>query len=192
MCHLHIGAKTAIAIVLSCPGRYEMIAGYPAAKTTGANLDKLLELLCEKLNRLDITRANITITNSWPHVEFLKLTGRSEPTKQEIIQPHNIARLSKELGNVTDFILLCGNRASLISNYLDIHFCPKFAHISHLGGRGLLSIQCDIQGKEIVAAETQIASGCKMNKRTIQHQNTNKRLEVVAQSIFEQLQNRSE
>lgn len=191
MCHLQVGAQSKVAIVLSCPGQAEMKAGYPAAKATGTNLEKFLMLLSEHLGRNDITRLNITITNSWPKPLYLKEHNRSEALEQEIIQPDNLNRLRGELNAITDLVIFCGNRAKLIAKLLSLPSNPKFLYLPHLGGRGLLAIKEDINENEIVAADVQIARGRKCSKKIIQAENTNKRLEVAVSRLLEEIKNES-
>ncbi len=186
--HIQIGARKSIAIVFSCPGRHEQIAERPAAKTTGRNLDILLSILSNVLGRSDLIRHNITITNAWPRVEYKALTGRSEATENEVITQHNIERLEQELLDVTEFVIFCGDRAKIASHKLLLEKCPKRIYVEHLGTRGLLSIKNDVYGQPIVAAGAQKLAGTKMSKRQIQNENTERRLEVVANEVVKQLQ----
>ncbi len=185
--HIQIGKQKRVAIVFSCPGRHEEDAGYPAAKTTGKNLNALLSTLSDALSRSDLIRTNITITNAWPIVEYEEKTGRSEATEQEVVAPSNIKRLQQELDDITEFVILCGEMAKAISKKLHLEKNPQFIYVKHWGTRGLMSIVADLDGKPIVAAEAQIFAGSKVSKRKIQSENTEKRLAIVARSIIKEL-----
>lgn len=185
--HIQTGYQNSVAIVFSCPGRHEELAGYPAAKTTGKNLEQLLLLLSEALNRSDLTRRNITITNAWPDVEYEAKTGRSEATEQDVMRPKNLERLQRELSNITEFVIFCGDIAKATSLKLLLNRNPKFIYVNHLATRGLLSIEKDVHGQLIVVAKCQLAAGRKISKQKIEAENTGKRLAVVACSVLKQL-----
>ena len=99
-----------MALVLSSPGRQEELAGYPAARTTGKNLEALLLLLGQALRRGDLTRENVTRTNAWPSVEYLDKTGRSEATHGEILAPDNLRKLRRELAEIGELVIFAGKR----------------------------------------------------------------------------------
>ena len=189
--HHHAGKETKVAFVFSCPGRYEKEAGHPAAKATGTNLQKLLLKLTKSFARVDLTRENITITNAWSRVEYTDLTKRSEATDEEIRTPENIHRLVNELVHVTEFIVFCGVKAKIASEEMvksDLLLNkPQCIFLEHLGTRGLLSISKDMDGNRIISAKDQISAGRKAPKRNIQSENTEKRMEVIADSLVGQL-----
>ncbi|MDD5125819.1 hypothetical protein [Methylovulum sp.] len=180
--HISIGKQKRVAVVLSCPGRYEEKARRPAAKTTGKNLDMLLIMLGSLLKRKDLIRKNITITNAWPKVEYKAKTGRSEASDQEIKGSHNIKRVQRELNDISDFVIFCGEKAKTVSQFLRLNKSPKFIYVEHLAIRGLSSIKIDAYGNPIVAA-----SGTGKIKKAIQAENTKKRLNVVAINLLNQL-----
>jgi hypothetical protein len=182
--HLQIGKENKLAIVFSCPGRFEEIAGHPAARTTGRNLEMLLSLLSKELNRTDLERSNVTITNAWPNVEYKEKTGRSEATLAEITAPENLKRLREELDQVTELVIFCGERARAAGRLLNLRRNPRFVYIGHLGLKGLCLIRTDVGGNPIVAIRD-AASG--KSKRDLQRQNTQRRLAVLARSIRVQL-----
>lgn len=189
--HYQAGNENKVVFVFSCPGRYEKEAEHPAAKATGTNLERLLLKLSHILNKKDLTRKNITITNAWDRVEYVKLTKRSEATDGEIRTSENIHRLVKELAHGTEFIVFCGAKAKIASEEIVqsnlLPNKPHFLFLEHLGTRGLLSISEDIDGNQIISAKDQIAAGRKVAKRNIQSENTGKRIEVVANSLVCQL-----
>ena len=109
--HYQKGLGNRVAFVFSCPGRYEQTAGCPAAKVTGVNLQKLLEILTEIFERNDLSREQITVTNAWSRIEYKELTGRSEATDEEIQMSENISRLQCELEHVEEFMVFCWKMA---------------------------------------------------------------------------------
>lgn len=187
MVHLQVGKERKVAVVFSCPGRHEELAGYPAAHSTGRNLDLLLSLLARELSRDDLTRGNITITNAWSRVEYRSKTGRSEATLQEVEGTDNVKRLQQELEEVSDFIIFCGARAKAAARHLQLRHKPRLVFIRHPGLRGLSLMATDLRGEPILAAELQVSRGSKEARRSIQAENTRRRLAVLVHSILKQL-----
>lgn len=186
-CHLQVGKSKEVAFVFSCPGRYEEVAGGPAAKVTGKNLSSLLGKLGNAINKSGLDRKDITITNAWARVEYEKKTGRSEATKSEIVSSANIARLRAELVGVTELVVCCGDKAKIAVDACCLPKNVKVVCIKHLSTRGLKSIKNDINGAKILPAETIKSQGDRRSKRRIQNDNTSKRLDVVCKSITEQI-----
>lgn len=185
--HLQQGKERKVAVVFSCPGRHEELAGFPAAHLTGRNLDLLLSLLARELKRDDLTRGNITITNAWSRVEYRAKTGRSEATVQEVEGAENVKRLQRELEEVSDFIIFCGARAKAAARHLQLGRKPRLVFIRHPGLRGLSLMATDLRGERILAAELQASRGGKGARRASQSENTRRRLEVLVHSILSQL-----
>jgi uracil-DNA glycosylase len=185
--HLQVGKQKKVAVVFSCPGRREELAGCPAAGITGKNLDTLLSLLAEALHRSDLSRENITITNVWPTVEYRARTGRSQATGKEACAPGNLQRLQGELSEITDLVIFCGERAREAARKLSLERKPKLVFIGHPGLRGLSSIHRDVAGEPIVAAARLPAAAIKSGKEMLQRENTRKRLAVLVHSILLQL-----
>ena len=148
----------------------------------------LLGMLSTALGRADLTRINVTITNASRTVEYEEKTGRSQPTEAEVIAPDNLHRLERELRNVKEFVIFCGEMARAASERLRLVNAPTILYVEHLGARGLLSIKNDIGGEAIVKASDQRDAGRKESLKKIQTENTTKRLEVVARSLLAQLQ----
>ena len=188
--HLQVGKRKRVAVVFSCPGRHEEVAGHPAAGITGRNLERILSLLSKALHRSDLTRSDITITNAWPKVEYKSKTGRSEATAREVNAPENLERLQQELEEITDFVIFCGETARVVARNLQLKHKPRYVYIRHIGLRGMLLIVTDVQGDRIIAADVRISAGCNVSRAEIQASNTEKRLAVVVHSILSQLQNR--
>lgn len=184
--HLQVGKEKKVAVVFSCPGRHEEVAGHPAAHSTGRNLETLLSLLARELNRDDLTRANLTITNAWPEVEYRARTGRSEATAREIRGAGNLQRLQEELEEVTEFIIFCGAKAKAAGRQLRLKHQPQLVFIQHPGLRGLSLIATDLRGERIVAAQSQPGAG-QEGRRALQSENTRRRLAVLVRSILRQL-----
>ena len=190
--HIQPGKEQRVAVVFSCPGRHEEIAGHPAAKATGKNLEALLSLLAGALNRSDLSRDNITVTNAWPEVEYKAKTGRSEATNREVLAPANIRRLQGELDAISDLVIFCGAKARAVSRRLQLRHRPKYLYLGHLGLRGLSSLKTDVEGEPILSADLQIGAGRKMSKQRMRAENTEKRLAVLVDSILTQLGQQTE
>lgn len=187
-CHTQRGSENKVTFVFSCPGRYEKIANAPAAKVTGANLSKLLEKLSLALNRNDLTREKITITNAWDKVEYKNCTGRSEAIDSEICEPKNIKRVKLTIQHTEDFIVCCGEKAQLAVQSCNLNSKVKQVFIQHLSTRSLIQIKKDINGENISSAESLRLDGTGRTLKKIQADNTSRRLEVVCKSIIDQLE----
>lgn len=187
-CHLQVGRSKEVAFVFSCPGRYEEIAGKPAAEVTGKNLSSLLDKLKIALKKNDLDRRNITITNAWSRVEYKQRTGRSEATTSEIVSDANIARLRTELVRVTELVVCCGDKARIAVDACDLSKNVKVVFIKHLSTRGLNSIKTDVNGEKIRSAKELRSQGDKRSISCIQSDNTSKRLDVVCKCIISQIE----
>ena len=110
--HLQLspGAKTGFVFI--CPGRFEANRGFPCAAGTGANLARALVQLHTLAPAIFISldRSAYVVTNSWPNVEYLALTGRSVPTEDEVLEPDNLARLTIEIAQL-QVVVACGAQA---------------------------------------------------------------------------------
>ncbi|MEL0630816.1 hypothetical protein [Psychromonas aquatilis] len=186
-CHISIGTESKIAFVFSCPGRNELEAGYPAAKATGTNLSLFLSKLSAELSYGALTRKKITITNAWDKVEYEELTKRSEATSDDIKGTLNIQRLSKELENISDLIVCCGDKALLAVNECALKTKPKVVTLKHLGNKGLNSIKFDLNGKEILSAKKARELGDKRSAKIIGKENTALRLQILSKNIANQI-----
>ncbi|HGY9571500.1 TPA: uracil-DNA glycosylase family protein [Vibrio harveyi] len=189
-CHLQKGTENKVAFVFSCPGKHEKDAGYPAAKATGTNLEAMLEKLSVSLQRKDLTRKKITITNAWDRVEFEVgdgNTGRSEASDAEVVDKNNIQRLNAELRNISDFIFCCGDKAVLAVSKCKLKERVKVIPIRHLGNKAINSIKTDVSGNSIFSAEKAMGNGDKRSKNRIGKDNTSKRLDVICFQILEKL-----
>ena len=163
----------------------------PAAGTTGKNLSTLLELLNKKLNKYELSREQITITNALTEIEYKKETNRTEASDEEIISIDNLRRLKSELINIENIIVCCGKKAMLgiCQVKCDLNKNCKVLYIKHLSTRGLIKIKNDMDGKEILSAEAQRRNGDSRSIKKIQNDNTLKRLEIICQNIIKQLKN---
>lgn len=189
--HFSKGTETDVAFVLSCPGKNEESAGHPAAGNTGRNLERLLVQLGPRLGVSNLTRSHITITNAWAGIEYQSATGRSEASNDEVSQVANIGRLADELRHVTKLIVFCGDKARLASDQLRLlELLPpqsvQMAFVHHLGSRGLnKTIKSDVTGRPIVRASKQRRAGRPDSLKLIQQENTDRRLQVVAELLLE-------
>lgn len=181
---MQVGKEKKAAVVFSCPGRHEELAGHPAAGATGKNLDTLLSLLSKALHRSDLARDNVTITNAWPGVEYPAKTGRSQATTKEVLAPENIERLQRELEEISEMVIFCGEKAAAAARHLLLKRQPKRLYIKHLGLRGLSLLGTDVQGETILAADVQVSAG---GKTRIRGDNTERRLAVLVDSVLAQL-----
>ena len=187
--HFSKGSETDIAFVLSCPGRHEEAAEYPAAGSTGKNLERLLKILGPRLGFPDLIRAHVTIANAWCRIEYKQKTQRSEASKEEVMLDTNIDRLADELQHVKMLIVFCGRNAQLTSQKLRLlnrlSESVQMASICHLGFQGLNKIKCDISSQSIVKASEQRRCGCQKSKKVIQQENTDRRLKVVVERLLQ-------
>lgn len=186
--HFSKGTSNSFAFVFSCPGRHEEEAGHPAAGITGANLDSLLQLIAQEPNYASLSRHHVTITNSWPKVEYETLTGRSESSDNEIRSVDNVLRLAKELQHVTQLIVFSGKKAAIASEELSrrqlLSRSPAIAYIVHLGLRGINSIRTDLCGAPILSATKQLKGGRTESLGRIRKENTRGRLQVIASHLL--------
>lgn len=101
-----------VIFILSAPGRYEKLAGHPAAARSGDNLNDLIGELHQR--RPDLfpypDKTYYGIVNVWPEVEYLEETRRSEATPAEVRQPHIVNRLARAIQPYPVAIAL-GNKA---------------------------------------------------------------------------------
>lgn len=104
------GARTGFVFI--CPGRHEANRGYPCAAGTGANLNRVLEVLHRRRPAQfpSASRWEYVITNSWDRVEYPGLTGRSVPTEGEVLTPVNLERLAREI-DALERVVACGAQA---------------------------------------------------------------------------------
>lgn len=189
-CHISKGKKKNVAFVFSCPGRHEKDAGHPAAGTTGKNLCKLLDRLNTSLDRKDLSRKEITITNAWDKVKYKDCTGRTEATDGDIRSHGNIARLKDELKDINEFIVCSGNKSKTAIAAIDrCNFSKnvKILYIEHLGTRGINTITKDVNNDKIISAKTKKEGGCERSIKKIQAYNTSMRLDVVCKKLLEQI-----
>ncbi len=185
------GKENKYVCVFSCPGRYEEMAGYPVAKTTGKNLERLFCALNAQLQTEDFSREKVTITNSWTRVEYKEKTGRSEADSREILEQTNLDRLCQDLKIAEKAIFCFGDKAKLAVDALkEENRLPqnvKVVYARHMGMRGINSIKYDRFGKEIVPS---LKSGLTDQNeiKKWQNKNTNKRIEVIAAELIKQLE----
>jgi hypothetical protein len=189
--HLQKGSENKIAIVFSCPGRYELEANIPAAKATGANLCILLEKLSVAINSNDLIRYKITITNAWDKVEYKKLTNKSEASDTDICSVNNLDRLQSEIDHIEDFIVCCGEKAKLAVQNCNFSSDKKLIFIGHLSTRGLNKIKKDIDDNIIMSAKAMKSYNDIRPLNKLQNENTSKRLDVVCKMIIDQLAKRN-
>lgn len=192
--HFSKGAENDVAFVLSCPGRYEELAGHPAAGNTGKSLQLLIDRLGTNISLPDLARVHITITNAWPDIEYKGKTGRSEATGAEVNRSDNIMRLADELQHVSKLVVFCGAKAKLACQQLIKHnLLPttvQIAFVPHLGGLGLNnSIMFDTADQPIVKANEQRRNGRLDSLKAIQRENTGLRIDALVKSLLQSRMN---
>ncbi|MEX3624911.1 uracil-DNA glycosylase family protein [Viridibacillus arvi] len=179
MCHFAKGLKNDITFVFSCPGKEEEEQNRPAAGKTGRNLEYILEEL-NNSSKLDWTRENITITNSWSQVEYKGLNGRTEATLDEILETKNLKRLYKEVKDTEELIICSGDNAKFAINEISNtnSLKAKVVNIPHFSLKKLNTLVTeDVDGEKIIAGKN----------RNDQKANNKKRLKVICEQIEEQL-----
>ena len=194
--HYESGSQNKVAIILSCPGREEEQANPkgPAKGQTGKNLKGILGILSSEYGLQGFSRNEIIITNAWDQVEYPKKTGRSEATTIEVLEKNNLDRLSSEVGNISDYILACGQKATeaimSLTYAKKIQSGVKIAFVEHLGNQALnLNISIALDGSEI-KSYGKASDRPTTETRTldaIRKDNKLKRLKVVAYRINEQI-----
>lgn len=178
MCYYESGSSNEVTLVFSCPGQKEMKLKRPAAGKTGKNLDIVLKNL-DDYKGIKWNRKSVTITNSWPNIEYNKFTGRSEATKHEIIHSDNLDRLYDDIKVTTKYIICFGENANYAVNQINRNLQATIITARHLSSRNLnANIKEDINGNIIKKGTTDIEKEI----------NTNARLEVVAKEIKEEIE----
>ena len=132
------GARTGFVFI--CPGRHEANRGYPCAAGTGANLNRVLEVLHQRRPDLfpSTSRWQYVVTNSWDRVEYPALTGRSVPTEGEVLMPANLERLAREIAAL-ERVVACGAQAQAAVRALKAggRFQGDVAFARHLSQRSV-------------------------------------------------------
>lgn len=192
MCHYEKGLQNDIAFVFSCPGAKEKQENKPAAGQTGANLGRLFSILSLKYGqKTKWSRNDVTITNSWGKVEYKRLTGRTEASVNEVLTSGNLLRLEQEIKGIKKAIICCGDRAisavTNLANMKKLDPLVKVIEIRHLGFQSLNQIKNDINNMPIYSVNKEKMMGNTKTRKLIGSDNTNKRLEVVAYKIMNDL-----
>lgn len=194
--HYEKGSESRIAVVLSCPGKEEKRANRPAAGQTGSNLEEILLSLTDDYAISGFQRGKITVGNSWSKVEFDGAggTGRRQATIPEILDAGNLERLAGELGEITDFIVCCGDNAREAVARLKadgrLREGCRILRVCHLSNLGINnSIKNDVNGKPIRSYKKSAdkPSGERRSLNQIGKDNRKLRLEVVAKNLMEQI-----
>lgn len=193
------GSQQKNAFIFSCPGKKERdaVPQGPAKGQTGSNLSTLLEILREEYNMLDMNRDSITISNSWPKVEFKNRVStdpdRTEAKIEEIMSQENLDRLALELGSITNFIFASGINAFV--TVLALRYAGKLSHsvkvikLRHLGLQSLNQIKVDKDNVQIIGYKKAADKPLEESRtlRQIRTENTRKRIEKIAYEIHEEL-----
>lgn len=161
--NLHKGLE--VTVLLSCPGRYELVAQKPAAKQTGANLELILE-------ELGLSRASVAINNATIDILYKAKDARTEAKRSDVLSSDNIDRLDQELFPDTKVILAMGENAYAAALMLKQRH-PELIVVKgrHPGFSSLNRIKFDSDGKAIAKGSANA---------------TKQRAKVVAKKILSQ------
>jgi hypothetical protein len=169
LCNIETG------FMLSAPGRYEKISGRPAAKTTGNNLESLIEILNSNLPNIfpHKDRYSYRITNAEKKIHYKTKTNDTEGRDKDILSDSNIDRILSETTGIK-YLFCLGDKASLtIEKLKEKGFEGKIYSDIHIGMKSLnFNIKKDVDGNVIQKGEKG---------------NTQKRIQVVANRIIHQL-----
>ena len=135
--HFWYGSKNCrTAFVLSTPGQKEEEEGCPASGDTGDNISEALKILNESLPRYfpSIDKTYYRITNSTTKIMYASVSnGKSEEKQKNVLKSDNINRINNELNGIK-LVILCGNNANLLFEYISNGIIIK---VCHPGNRGL-------------------------------------------------------
>jgi hypothetical protein len=151
--HFERGNNRYLAFVFACPGWFEQFHERPAAGDTGQNLHRLLQILRDWRVPGIPTREHLTITNAYAGVMYSEQDGDTQPSKRQIEQTENLARLNEELAHITGWVVFCGEKAHLAASLLERE--PQAtsgyntAKIRHLSMKSLNQVDEDLFGLPI-------------------------------------------
>lgn len=138
-CHLHcVNGKT--GFVYTVPGRHEEKAERPVYGATGTNLNyglAFLHDLCPEIFH-SIDRYDYDITNVQEEPEYKAKTGRSLPTKAEVLDPKMLRRLHNEVKHL-QYVVVCGKLTEIaFREMINLYgFNGKVAYVAHTSRQGL-------------------------------------------------------
>ena len=168
------GKNNNVAFVFSAPGQKEEKNSKPISGQTGENLETILSILKKNGIKEFLSyenRYDFRITNSFTDILFLSKNNRTEATIKEIRKPQNIKRLKNELKDISKYIFFFGLKPQAIA-YLLSDLNARFIFSPHLGFQSINQIECDVNGNLLIPKD---------------NQNTEKRLQVVANYILKQI-----
>lgn len=189
-CYYNHGLSNEIAFVFSVPGKLELYNGRPVAGQTGVLLEELMDILYNKekdlFREIDFERKtkryDYRITNAYPYPLYMAKDNRTQAIDKEIMKKENIDRLLEELKDIEKYIFVFGKKACKaiqeVKNrkkngskvFKERH--PKIITERHLGLMSVNQIDKDVNKNPIL-------SGGKNN--------TEKRLEVIAENIIDKI-----
>lgn len=110
--HFSEGKRKDIALVFSCPGRFEEKAKRPVSGVTGKNLRVLISFLYKKgFLKSDCNIYDFRITNASDNVFFQKKNGRTQEFDSVLNSERNLKRLHKELKDINGIVICFGDKA---------------------------------------------------------------------------------
>ena len=177
-----------LCILLSCPGEEEFLTQKVAAGQTGANLEKIINLLLRGKVDLKIApksndesnceiRYRCSIINASNHVYF-RTVNSSEPTNDELEDENNTKRFKESLEKIEHikYFLVCGENAKCLfdeiiaidKKYIGC-FYSLVPHIGNVGIRNAYPNSFEYDGKRIKDLE--------------ENERDNKRIKLIAERI---------
>lgn len=172
-----------VCVILSCPGRYELIHDKPCSGRTGINLGGVLIELNRKLPK--VFRSNSSdkskvireykIINASQIVYFDELNGKSEEDDEEIEKVDNINRIKNSVEG-SEYFIICGEKAKLAFNKVNLREV-KAAFIGHLG---------DIAINNLYTGSFEYEPGKLVSSIRKPEDRTKKRYELIAECIIKQ------
>ena len=111
----------------SVPGQCEAQAGRPFSGQSGKNVDIVLSNINYKGEPL--SRAKVSIDNSWDSPLWMAKHGRTEATLKEVCCESNLSRLNNEIGKNTKVVIAFGDNAYAAAEALKAKYNLKFTII---------------------------------------------------------------
>ena len=111
----------------SVPGQHEAQAGRPFSGQSGKNLEVILSNL--NYNGKPLSRAKVSIDNSWDSPLWMGEHGVTEATLKQVCSDSNLSRLNNEIGKNTKIVIAFGDNAYAAAEALKAKYNLKFAII---------------------------------------------------------------
>ncbi|HFQ5285864.1 hypothetical protein [Vibrio harveyi] len=139
MCYKQERDYKKVIFVLCVPGEDEEKAGHPAAGDTGIKLNQILVHLNSGKPEIFpyLDKSHYSITNSYdkPIYPNNNVKKRSTPTRSQVLHNDNIQRFISDIKGY-EYVILCGEEAKLLADYVQHSSCIKTIHFGNKGLRG--------------------------------------------------------